>query len=70
MIRSRTMLPAISSETAILLDELQSADCVVMDIDSIAGYDETIYRTRLATSTAYEVRIKDRKSTRLNSSHH
>jgi len=28
-----------------------------MDIDSIAGYDETIYRTRLATSTAYEVRI-------------
>ena len=57
VIRSRTMLPAISSETAILLDELQSADCVVMDIDSIAGYDETIYRTRLATSTAYEVRI-------------
>ena len=55
VIRSRTTLPAISSETAILLDELQSADCVVMDIDSIAGYDETIYRTRLATSTAYEV---------------
>ena len=57
VIRSRTVLPAISSETAILLDALQSADCVAVDIDSIAGYDETIYRTRLATSTAYEVRI-------------
>ena len=58
VIRSRTVLPAISNETAILLDRLQTADCVVVDIDSIAGYDETTYRTRLATSTAYEVRIK------------
>jgi hypothetical protein len=57
VIRSRTVLPAISNETAILLDELQSADCVAVNIDSIAGYDETIYRTRLATSTAYEIRI-------------
>jgi hypothetical protein len=57
VIRSRTVLPAISGETAILLDELQSADCVAVNFDSIAGYDETIYRTRLATSTAYEVRI-------------
>lgn len=57
VVRSRTVLPAISKETAVLLDRLQSADCVLVDLDVLAGYDETIYRTRLATSTAYEVRI-------------
>src|SRR5262249_30360332 len=49
--------PAISSETAILLDRLRTADCVEVEVDVIAGYDETTYRTRLATSTAYEARI-------------
>jgi len=58
VVRSRTVLPAISNETAVLLDQLQSADCIVVDVDTIAGYDETIYRTRLATSTAYEARIR------------
>lgn len=57
VVRSRTVQPAITSETDVLLDRLQSADCVVVDVNVIAGYDETIYRTRLTTSTAYEVRI-------------
>lgn len=57
VIRSRTVIPAISSETAVLLDRLRSADCVLVDVDTLAGYDETSYRTRLATSTAYEVRV-------------
>jgi hypothetical protein len=30
----------------------------VVDVDTIAGYDETTYRTRLATDTAYEARIR------------
>ena len=58
VVRSRTVLPALSAETAILLDKLEAAQCVVVDIDSIAGFDETIYRTRLATSTAYEVQVR------------
>ena len=58
VVRSRTVVPAISNETAVLLDQLESATCIVVDIDSLAGYDETFYRTRLATSCAYEVRIR------------
>jgi hypothetical protein len=58
VVRSRTVTPAITSETAVLLDRLQATDCVVVDVDVIAGYDETTYRTRLATSTAYEARIR------------
>jgi hypothetical protein len=55
--RSRTVTPAITNETSILLDRLEAVDCVVVDLDTIAGFDETTYRTRLATSTAYEVRV-------------
>lgn len=55
--RSRTVTPAIRSETAILVDRLQASDCVPVDLDAITGFDETTYRTRLATSTAYEVRV-------------
>ncbi len=58
VVRSRTVVPALSSETAMLLDRLKSADCVTADLSTLAGYDETVYRTRLATSTAYEVRIR------------
>jgi hypothetical protein len=58
VIRSRTPLPAISNETAVLLDRVRAADCVAVNVNTIAGYDETIYRTRLATSTAYEARIR------------
>ncbi len=58
VVRGRSVNPAISSETAVLLDRLQAADCVVVDVDGIAGYDETVYRTRLVTSTAYEARIR------------
>lgn len=57
VIHGRTVLPAITAETAVLFEQLESADCVVVDLDTIAGYDETTYRTRLATSTAYEVRL-------------
>ena len=55
--RSRTVIPAITSETAILVDRLQATDCVPVDLDAITGFDETTYRTSLATSTAYEVRV-------------
>jgi hypothetical protein len=55
--RSRTVTPAITAETAILVDRLEAVDCVRVDLDTIAGFDETTYRTRLATSTAYEVRV-------------
>src|SRR5262249_40433772 len=48
IVRSRTIQPAISSETTILLDRLRTADCVEVEVDVIAGYDETTYRTRLA----------------------
>ncbi|HEY6056497.1 MAG TPA: hypothetical protein VIV06_00620, partial [Candidatus Limnocylindrales bacterium] len=58
VVHGRTVTPAITSETAILLDRLDAADCVVVDVDTIAGFDETTYRTRLATSTAYEVRVR------------
>jgi hypothetical protein len=57
VVRSRTVMPALTAETSILFDQLQHADCVVVDMDTIAGYDETTYRTRLATDTAYEARI-------------
>ncbi len=57
VVRGRTAIPAISSETAVMLDRLESVECVDVDLDAIAGYDETVYRTRLGTSTAYEVRI-------------
>ena len=57
VVHRRTVLPALSAETAILLDQLQDASCVVVDIDRLAGNDETCYRTRLATDTAYEVRV-------------
>jgi hypothetical protein len=55
--RSRTITPAITNEISILLDRLETADCVVVDLSTIAGFDETTYRTRLATSTPYEVCI-------------
>jgi hypothetical protein len=55
--RSRTVTPAITSEVGILVDRLEAADCVTVDLDTIAGFDETTYRTRLATSTAYEVLV-------------
>ncbi|MCD2441545.1 hypothetical protein LQ757_04555 [Agromyces sp. SYSU K20354] len=55
--RRRTVTPAITGETAVLVERLQTAACVGVDLDTIAGFDETIYRTRLATSTAYEVRV-------------
>jgi hypothetical protein len=58
VVRGRTALPAITAETSILLDQLQHADCIVVDVDTLAGYDETTYRTRLATDTAYEARIR------------
>jgi len=58
VVRSRTVLPALTAETAVLFDQLQNADCIVVDMDTIAGYDETTYRTRLATDTAYEARIR------------
>lgn len=57
VIRSRTVTPAITNEVGILVDRLEASDCIVVDLDTIAGYDETTYRTRLATSTAYEVRV-------------
>ena len=53
----RTLTPAITSEVGILIDRLDASECVVVDLDTIAGYDITTYRTRLATSTAYEIRI-------------
>jgi hypothetical protein len=58
VVRGRTMLPALTAETSILFDQLQHADCIVVDMDTIAGFDETTYRTRLATDTAYEARIR------------
>jgi hypothetical protein len=58
VIRSRTVTPAITNEVGILVDQLEQADCIVVDLDTIAGYDTTTYRTRLATSTAYEVRVR------------
>jgi len=58
VVRSRTVMPALTPETAVLFDALQAADCIVVDVDTIAGYDETVYRTRLATSTVYDVRIR------------
>lgn len=57
-VRRRTVEPAISRETAVLLDRLQSASCVEVNVTVLAGYDETLYRTRLAPSTAYEARIR------------
>jgi hypothetical protein len=57
VIRGRTIIPALTPELGILLERLEASDCIVVDVDTIAGYDETTYRTRLATSTAYEVRI-------------
>jgi hypothetical protein len=54
----RTVLPAITAETAVLFEQLESAPCVPFDPESIAGFDVTTYRTRLATSTAYEMRIR------------
>ena len=62
VVRSRTVLPALTAETAVLFDQLQNADCIVVDLDTIAGYDETTYRTRLATDTAYEVADQRRRA--------
>ena len=59
VVRRRTVQPALTPETAVLLDRLGSgASCVQVDVSSIAGYDETFYRTRLAVSTPYEALIR------------
>ncbi len=55
--RSRTVTPALTTEVGMMVDRLETADCIGVDLDSIAGYDQTSYRTRLGTSTAYEVRV-------------
>ncbi|SFR94933.1 hypothetical protein SAMN04487846_1055 [Microbacterium sp. cf046] len=55
--RGRTLTPAITGEVGILIDRLDASECIVVDLDTIAGYDVTTYRTRLATATAYEVRV-------------
>lgn len=57
VVRGRTVTPAITNEVGMLVDRLAASDCIVVDLDTIAGFDETTYRTRLATSTAYEVRV-------------
>lgn len=58
VVRRRTVQPAITPETAVLLDRVRGASCIEIDVTEIAGYDETVYRTRLAPSTAYEARIR------------
>ena len=40
-----------------LVDAPETAECIPVNLDSLAGFDVTTYRTRLSTSTAYEVRV-------------
>ncbi|HYH44205.1 MAG TPA: hypothetical protein VEG34_00835, partial [Thermoanaerobaculia bacterium] len=56
-VRRRTVQPALTPETAVLLDRVRDASCLEIDVTELAGYDETVYRTRLAESTAYEARL-------------
>jgi hypothetical protein len=56
-IRGQTATPALTAEVGMMVDALGAADCIPLDLDRIAGFDETTYRTRLATSTAYEVAV-------------
>jgi hypothetical protein len=57
VVRGQTTLPALTAEVTMLVDALEAAECVPVDLGSITGFDVTTYRTRLASSTAYEVRV-------------
>jgi hypothetical protein len=54
----RTDQPALPPDVAIFVDRLLESGCVGLDPATIVGNDETVYRTRLATRTAYEVRLR------------
>lgn len=54
----RTAEPVLPVDVAIFVDRLLDSGCVSLDPTTIAGNDETVYRTRLATRTAYEVRLR------------
>jgi hypothetical protein len=56
-VREQTPTPALTAEVGMLVDALEAADCIAVDLDSLAGFDVTTYRARLSTSTAYEVRV-------------
>jgi hypothetical protein len=57
VVRGQTPTPALTAEVGMLVDALEAAECIPVDLDSITGFDVTTYRTRLSTSTAYEVRV-------------
>jgi hypothetical protein len=57
VVRGQTPLPALTTEVGMMVDALEAADCIPVDLDSITGFDMTTYRTRLGTATAYEVRV-------------
>ncbi len=56
--RGRTLAPALSADVGIFVDRLVESGCVGLDPTTIAGNDETVYRTRLATRAPYEVRLR------------
>jgi hypothetical protein len=49
--------PGLTAELELFADLLADADCVPFDSSLVPGNDETTYVTRLATSTAYEIRL-------------
>jgi hypothetical protein len=55
--RSKTEQPALTPENEVFIEQLVDSVCVTADLTQIAGYDETVYATRLATTTPYEARI-------------
>lgn len=54
----RTPHPVLPVDVGIFVDRLVQSGCVSLDPTTIVGNDETSYRTRLATRTAYEVRLR------------
>jgi hypothetical protein len=58
VVAGRTPHPILPVDVGIFVDRLVDSGCVGLDPTTIAGNDETTYRTRLACRTAYEVRLR------------
>lgn len=58
IVHGHSQQPMLSPETAILVDQLSEGNCVPVDPSAFPGTDLTIYRTRLASSTPYQVMIR------------
>jgi hypothetical protein len=56
--RDRTEEPGLPPDAERFLERIVDTACVTVDLGRVPGFDETTYRTRLATTTPYEVRLR------------